>query len=241
MSMSSRLRLLTLLAAVGAVALAFVFLPVRDYLRQFLDWVQGLGLWAGVVIAVAYVPATVLAVPGSALTLVAGFTCGLLWGTVFISIGSTLGASAAFLVGRFLARGWVEEKLGGSPRLRALDDAVAGQGFKIVLLTRLSPVFPFNLLNYAFSLTKVSFRDYILASWLGMLPGTVLYVYLGTLAGDLAELLAGNVERPPEYYVLLVVGLAATVLVTVYVTRLARQALAKAAPQAVEQSGEWGA
>jgi uncharacterized membrane protein YdjX (TVP38/TMEM64 family) len=238
MSKSSRWRLVVLLALAAAVALAFVFLPVRDYLEGFLARVDELGPWGSVLLGAVYIPATVFLVPGTLLTLVAGFSFGLPLGVLTISIGSTLGAAAAFLVGRTLARGWVEEKLGKSPRFRALDEAVGEQGFKIVLLTRLSPVFPFNLLNYAFSLTKVSFRDYVLASWIGMLPGTVLYVYLGTIAGDFADLAAGRVEKGPAYYTVLVVGLLATVAVTVYVTRVARRALAKAAPAAVAEQGK---
>jgi uncharacterized membrane protein YdjX (TVP38/TMEM64 family) len=238
MSKSSRWRLIVLLALAAGVALAFAFLPVGDYLKSFVASVDELGPWGPVLVAAVYIPATVLLVPGTLLTLVAGFSFGLYVGTIAISIGSTLGAAAAFLVGRTLARGWVEEKLGKSPRFRALDEAVGEQGFKIVLLTRLSPVFPFNLLNYAFSITKVSFRDYLLASWIGMLPGTILYVYLGTLAGDVAALAAGNVDRTPAYYVVLVGGLIATVAVTVYVTRVARRALAKAAPAAVAEQGK---
>ena len=96
--------------------------------------------------------------------------------------------------GRTLARGFIEAKISHNPRFRAIDQAVKHEGFKIVLLTRLSPVFPFNLLNYAFGLTPVSLRDYFLASWIGMLPGTVMYVYLGSAAKNLADLAAGKVE-----------------------------------------------
>ena len=109
---------------------------------------------------------------------------------------------------------------------------MAAGGFKIVLLTRLSPLFPFTLLNYAFGLTKVRFRDYVLASWIGMLPGTLMYVYLGSTVKELADVATGNVAGGPERLVLFFVGLAATVVVTVYVTRLARRALRQAVPDA---------
>jgi uncharacterized membrane protein YdjX (TVP38/TMEM64 family) len=120
--------------------------------------------------------------------------------------------------------------LAGSPRFRALDQAVAAGGFKIVLLTRFSPVFPFTFLNYAFGLTKIRFRDYVLACWIGMLPGTVMFVYLGSTVKELADVAAGNVEGGPTRLVLFFVGLAATIAVTVYVTRLARRALRQAVP-----------
>ena len=143
-----------------------------------------------------------------------------------------MGASLAFWLGRTLARGLVEKRLAGNSRFNALDQAVAAGGFKIVLLTRLSPLFPFTLLNYAFGLTKVRFRDYVLASWIGMLPGTVMYVYLGSTVKELADVAAGKVEGGPARLVLFFVGLAATVVVTVYVTRLARRALRQAVPEA---------
>ncbi|MGH7316374.1 MAG: TVP38/TMEM64 family protein, partial [Candidatus Rokuibacteriota bacterium] len=126
-----------------------------------------------------------------------------------------------------LARGWVARRIEGNARFKAIDAAVAREGWKIVGLTRLSPVFPFNLLNYAFGVTRVSLRDYLLASWIGMMPGTVMYVYLGSLAGDLAALGAGRRARTPAEWGFYVVGLLATVAVTVYVTRLARAALAR--------------
>lgn len=174
-----------------------------------------------------YVLATVLFLPGWILTLGAGAVFGVIKGSILVSIGATLGATAAFLIGRHLARGWVASKTAGNPRFEAIDAAVAREGWKIVGLTRLSPAFPFNLLNYAFGLTRVSLRDYVLASWIGMMPGTVMYVYLGSLAGDLATLGSGRASRTPAEWGLYVVGLLATVGVTVYVTRIARAALDK--------------
>ena len=239
----SHLRRLAVLAALAAgVVTALLLLPVREYLQQFLAWVRSLGAWGAALLALVYVPGAVLCVPGSLLTLGAGFAFGLGLGTAAASAGGTLGAAAAFLVSRHLARGLVEAKLTGSPRFRAIDRAVAGRGFRIVFLTRLSPVLPYNLLNYAFGLTSIPFRTYVLASWLGMLPGAVLYTYLGSVAGDLTRLAVGEVRKGPWYYVFLGVGLAATAAVTVYVTRLARQALARAAPGAVsEERPERGA
>jgi uncharacterized membrane protein YdjX (TVP38/TMEM64 family) len=231
MKTNALLRQVALLALALAIGAALLFLPWQEELRRFLDGIKELGPWGPVLLGLVYIPATVFCVPGSLLTLGAGFAFGVVVGTIAISLGSTAGAAAAFLVGRFLARDWVEQKVAGHPKFRALDQAVAAQGFKIVLLTRLSPLFPFNVLNYAFGLTNVRFRDYVLASWIGMLPGTVMYVYLGSVAESVASLFAGRSEKTPEEWALYGVGLAATVAVTVYVTIIARRALAKALPQ----------
>jgi uncharacterized membrane protein YdjX (TVP38/TMEM64 family) len=214
-------------AVLVAVVAAAALLPTGEWLRAFLSWSQGVGTWGIFAFAAVYVLATVLFVPGLLLTLAAGALFGLLWGTLAVSLGSTVGVALAFLLGRYVARERVESLIAGRPRFRAIDDAVGHQGFKIVLLTRLSPVFPFNLLNYAYGVTRVSFRDYLIASWIGMLPGTVMYVYFGTLAGGLARVLAGEAgPGSTTRGVVLLVGGAIAVGVTVFVTRVARRALA---------------
>jgi uncharacterized membrane protein YdjX (TVP38/TMEM64 family) len=232
MKRANVLRLLALLALATLAGLALYLLPIQETLGQLLAWVQEAGPWGPVVLAAAYVPASVLFVPGSLLSLGAGFAFGVVTGSVAVSLGSITGAATAFWAGRTLARGLIEEKVAGSPRFRALDRAVAERGFWIVLLTRLSPVLPFALLNYAFALTRVRFRDYFFASWIGMVPGTLLYVSLGAAAKNLADLAAGRVESDPAQKVLFGFGLAATVFVTLYITRLARRALAQALPAA---------
>jgi uncharacterized membrane protein YdjX (TVP38/TMEM64 family) len=218
-------RLLVITAVIAAVVAAALFLPVREWLLAFLGWSRGLGVWGPIALAGLYGVACVLFLPGSLLTLGAGFAFGLVRGLLAAMAGSLLGAAAAFLLGRTVARRWVEGRVAANPRFRAVDEAVGREGFKIVLLTRLSPVFPFNLLNYAFGVTRVSFRDYFFASWLGMFPGTVMYVYLGSAAQSLAELAAGGGGGATAQRVLLGVGLLATVAVTVVITRIARRAL----------------
>jgi uncharacterized membrane protein YdjX (TVP38/TMEM64 family) len=220
--------LLWALAAVAVIALVRAADgPAR--LRGAAEAIAGLGAWGPPLFALLYVAAAVCFLPGSVLTLGAGAIFGVPRGVAIVSVSATLGATAAFLVGRYLARGWVERRIGANPRFRAIDDAVAREGWKIVGLTRLSPVFPFSLLNYAFGLTRVSLRDYVVASWIGMLPGTLMYVYLGSLAGELAAAGSGRGARTPAEWALYAVGLAATVAVTLYVTRLARRALARLA------------
>ena len=211
---------------VGVAVLLIVaakFFHVQDLLRQVLDWIGRLGSWGAILFIAIYVVSTILFIPGSVLTLGAGAVFGVAWGSVYVSIASTLGATCAFLVGRYLALDAIARKIEGNARFAAIDKAVASEGWKIVGLTRLSPVFPFTLLNYAFGLTRVSLRDYVLASWIGMMPGTVLYVYLGSLA----KAASGERTHTAGEWVLYGVGLLATVIVTIFVTRIARQALAK--------------
>ena len=220
------------IAIVLLVLAALLFLGKRagNAVPRFAEWVQGLGIWGPVVFILGYALATVAFVPGVLLTVAAGAIFGLWRGTAFVMVGATLGAALAFLVARYGARRAIERRLAGNQRFAAIDRAVATQGGKIVFLLRLSPVFPFNLLNYALGLTRVRFRDYLVAS-IGMLPGTLLYVYSGKLAGDVAALAGGAapVERDWKYWTLVGAGLVATVVVTAVVTRLARRALREAA------------
>jgi uncharacterized membrane protein YdjX (TVP38/TMEM64 family) len=200
---------------------AYRHLQFQQILSSLLDRVAGFGFWAPLVFVSVYVVATVFLIPGSVLTLGAGAVFGLGWGLVWVTLGANLGAQSAFLVGRYLARDWVARKIESRPAFRAIDQAVADEGWKIVLLTRLSPVFPFTFLNYALGLTRVRFRHYAPATFFGMMPGTVLYVYLGALAR--AGVQGGG--RTPGQWVLLVVGLLATLVVTVFIARLSLRAL----------------
>ncbi len=213
------------LVAVVAALLAARALDAPAHLRAALVVIRDLGPWGPALFALLYVAATVLFLPGLILTLGGGAVFGLAKGVVTVWFAATLGATAAFLVGRYLARDAVARRLAGHPRFAAIDAAVGREGWKIVLLMRLSPVFPFNLLNYAFGLTRIALRHYVLASWIGMLPGTVMYVYVGSLAGDLATLGQGARSRTTAEWALYGLGFLATVAVTVYVTRIARGAL----------------
>jgi uncharacterized membrane protein YdjX (TVP38/TMEM64 family) len=216
---------------IGVAVTLFVMLGRQAgmYLPQFVAWVESLGVWGPVVFVVGYVVAAVAFVPGSILTLAAGAIFGLGKGVVIVFLAAMLGSAVAFLVARYLARPAIERRLAGNTRFAAIDRAAGAQGRKIVFLLRLSPVFPFNLLNYALGLTKVRFLDFFIAS-AGMLPGTLLYVYYGKLAGDVAALAGGAaVAKGPEYYAVLVLGLVATIVVTTIVTRIARRALKEVA------------
>ncbi len=233
--LAGRIKLLVLLAVLAGLIATAALLPVKEYLRAAVEWTGELGPWGPVIVAAIYVPACVLMLPGLPLSLGAGFAFGVVTGTVAVSIGSTVGACAAFLVGRTFGRGWIQQKVTSRPKFAAIDEAVGREGFKIVLLTRLSPALPFNLLNYAYGLTRVKFTSYALASWIGMLPGTVLYVYIGSVLVSVV----GSADRPKSLAerVAFFVGLAVTLLIVVFITRVARKALQQevASPPADQQ------
>lgn len=218
------------LAAAAALVVGGLWLSadVRALAVSLVEWSRGAGPLGAVLFSAAYVMATVLLLPGSLLTLGAGYAWGPLWGVLLISPVSVAAATASFWVGRTLGRRWVEERLGKDPRVAAIDRAIAEDGFRVVLLLRLSPLFPFNLLNYALALTRVRLRDYVLASALGMFPATVLFVWLGSLVSDGAQLLSGVPRSGPWGAALQGLGLAATVAVVAVITRAARQALTRA-------------
>jgi len=217
---------LPLLAAGAAVIVLFAAgRELAGIIPGIVRRVESLGA-AGMVLFVAgYAIATVAFVPGSLLTMAAGAVFGIPKGTLLVFIGATIGEAVAFLIARNLARDAVSRRVRRDARFFAIDRAIAAQGKKVVLLLRLSPVFPFNLLNYALGLTSISLRDYLIAS-IGILPGTLLYVYTGKVAGDISAIVAGvDSPRGPGYYVVLTIGLAATIAVVVVIARIARRAL----------------
>jgi uncharacterized membrane protein YdjX (TVP38/TMEM64 family) len=220
-------RLATLIAIVVALFLAMKFLPVQQWLRSFNDWVGQMGVAGIFIFIIVYAVATVLLAPGAILTIGAGFAFGLWKGFLAVSGGATLGASLAFLVARFIARDKIEAIAKGNEKFRNIDSAIGKRGAKLIFLLRLSPVIPFNLSNYFYGLTGVKFWPYVLASWIGMMPGTFLYVYIGTAGKAAVAAAAGGaaVKHGWQYWTFLGVGLAATVIVTIWVTKIARDAL----------------
>jgi uncharacterized membrane protein YdjX (TVP38/TMEM64 family) len=226
-SKSAIRRLIVLIVIVIALFLVMRFLPVQEWLRNFNDWVGQMGV-AGIFIFIGvYAIATVLLAPGSILTIGAGFAFGLWKGFLSVWAGATLGASLAFLVARFIARDKVEAIAKRNEKFRNIDNAIGKQGAKLVFLLRLSPVIPFNLSNYFYGLTGVKFWPYVLASWIGMMPGTFLYVYIGTAGKAAVSAAAGGeaIKHGWQYWTLMSVGLAATIIVTIWVTKIARDAV----------------
>lgn len=207
----------------GLVALFFLWrlLPVKDWLESFQDRVENMGALGGALYGLVYIVAALLFVPGSILTLGAGYVFGLGWGTLIVSLASTAAAALAFLITRYLAREKVQKAARGNAKFAAMDRAIGENSWKVVALLRLSPLVPFSLSNYFYGLTSVRFLPYILASWAAMLPGTLLYVYLGSIGKNVGD------EKNTLEWVFLGAGLVATLVVTVILTRYAKKELKK--------------
>ncbi|KAF4346302.1 hypothetical protein G4B88_009964 [Cannabis sativa] len=235
-SSASRFALLFLLLA--AIATACIFLPIEKILKDFLIWVkEDLGPWGPIVLAIAYVPLTVLAVPASILTLGGGYLFGLPLGFVADSIGATIGATAAFILGRTIGRSYVISKLKNYPKFEAVAIAIQRSGFKIVLLLRLVPLLPFNMLNYLLSVTPVRIEEYVVATWLGMMPITFTLVYIGTTLKDLSDVTHGWNELSTSNWVFIALGFGISIIILVFITKVAKASLDKALAENGEVEG----
>jgi uncharacterized membrane protein YdjX (TVP38/TMEM64 family) len=209
-----------------AAAFAAGALPFREWLRTFYEWISGLGPEAYFLFAAAYVLVTVLLLPAWLMTVGAGLLFGLLPGVAVVSAGSTAGAAASFLIARYLARDAVARYARRHARFSAVDRAIAQGGWKIVFLLRLSPVIPFTFSNYAYGLTAISFRPYVLASWVGMLPLTVLYASFGAAGREASSIASGGLSAWKGTFI--GAGILVAIATTAYVGRLARRALEEA-------------
>lgn len=241
--LSARIRALStgktalLLGGGLALLLAVGVFDIQELFRSALLRAHTAGAAGALILFALYIVSCLLMLPGLFLTIGAGTLFGVFKGSVLASFAATTGASAAFLAGRYLARERISRRFGHNETFRLIDEAVAAEGWKIVFLTRLSPAFPFNVQNYLYGLSGVSFRDYVLASWAGMIPGTIMYAYIGSLAADLASLGGEERVRTPFEWALTAAGFAATLALAVYVAHIARRALKKRIPQS-ETSGE---
>jgi uncharacterized membrane protein YdjX (TVP38/TMEM64 family) len=216
-----------------AFSIAAAVFPVRDWIRNLIDWVQRLGP-AGIAVFIgAYAIATVLFLPGWIFTVTAGLLFGVIGGTAVALSGATIGAALAFLIARYLVRDSIQNLAGSNPRFQAIDRAIGENGWKIVGLLRLNPLIPFNLSNYFYGITAIRFWPYVLISAIGMLPGTLLYAYLGAVG---KATLAAKSSSSVWQYLLLGVGLGATVAVTIIISRIARNALKKSGAVNTERS-----
>ena len=216
----------SLLLALAGIVLVIRAAPVDPLLQALRTWIAGLGAWGPVIFALIYAVWAVAFLPGSALTLAGGAIFGLGVGFAAVICGATLGAALSFLIARYVAREKISKMARSNPKFGAIDSAIEEGGWKIVAMLRLSPAIPFNLQNYLYGLTPIRFWPCVLTSAIFMTPGTLLYVYLGYVGGQgLAAASGGGAST--ERWALIGVGLAATVGVTVYVTKLAQKALAK--------------
>ena len=219
------------LAQESASGPAAWFAQLQQQLVSLIEWIDGLGAIAPIVFIIAYIIITVAFLPASIVTLGAGFVFGVVKGSILVFIGAMLGATAAFLIGRFVARDWIAKKVEGKKFFSALDNAIAREGLKLIFLIRLSPAFPFNLLNYALGLTKVSLPNYVLGTT-GIIPGTIMYVYLGSLVSDLAMLGTDEATSNPVVDLIIKILIFATVVaISLYIAKIARAALKEAVPE----------
>ncbi|KAL4588209.1 hypothetical protein LXL04_001091 [Taraxacum kok-saghyz] len=226
---SSAARAFLYVILLAVVALACYSLPVEKILKNFLLWIKAdLGPWGPFVLAFAYVPLTVFAVPASVLTLGGGYLFGLPVGFIADSVGATLGATAAFLVGKTIGRSYVISKLNKYPKFQAIAIAIRRSGFKIVLLLRFVPLLPFNVLNYLLSVTPVPLWEYMLATWLGMMPITFVFVYIGTTLKDLSDVTHGWHDISKTRWMFIASGLIISVVLIVYIVKVAKASLEKA-------------
>ncbi len=227
-------------AAQGSGPFAF-FGQIQQYLVSFVEWINGLGAIAPIVFILAYIGITVAFLPASVVTLGAGFVFGVIQGSILVFVGAMLGATAAFLIGRFVARDWIAKKVAGNKFFDSLDNAIAEEGLKLIFLIRLSPAFPFNLLNYALGLTKVSLRDYVIGTT-GIIPGTIMYVYLGSLVGDVAMLGTDTGTQSPQEviigWVIRILIFVTIVAISLYIAKIARKALNESVPAAEDSAGD---
>ena len=196
---------------------------MADLLQHALAHVAAMGAAGRVLFVILYAAACVFFLPVSPLTLGAGALFGILPGFLLVWTGAALGSCASFLIGRHWLRSWVEKRLARYPMFIAIDAAVSRQGWRVVFLTRLTPLFPFNTLNYGYGLTRVRFKEYMGASILGMAPPTLMFVYLGAAAGEAV----GGRSRTRAELAFFAVGLLATVVVIAFVGREAKRALAE--------------
>ena len=223
-------------ASQGTGPFAFIG-QIQTALLNFVQWVKDLGPIGPIVFILAYVVITVAFLPASIVTLGAGFAFGWIPGTVYVFIGAMFGATAAFLIGRFVARDWIAKKVEGNNFFQSLDNAIAEEGLKLIFLIRLSPAFPFNLLNYALGITKVTLKDYVIGTT-GILPGTIMYVYLGSLIKSVADLGTDNMPATREAIIIdwVIKGLilVTVVAISLYIAKIARKALKESVPEVEE-------
>ncbi|SDO80137.1 SNARE associated Golgi protein [Rhodoferax sp. OV413] len=204
-------------------------LEVIEALTQDVQaWVEAVRAFGGIGVALyaaCFLLASLMFVPASPMAAIAGFLYGPLWGALLVSLVGVVSAALAFAIGRTAARPWVRRRLQAHPRLAAVDTAVATGGFRIVFLLRLASIVPFAPLSYALGASRISGRSFVLASWLGLLPGSFLYVYLGSLVSDVGQILNGEAAGGDAARLLTWVGLAAAVLAVLTIARFARNAV----------------
>lgn len=226
-----------LLVSAGLLLVWFVRMAdTRQILRVVLEKIQNLGPYAPLYFIGTYIVACLTFFPGVILTLGGGVLFGVVKGTLYVSIGATIGASCAFLLSRYFFRDWLSRKFAQNARFRAIDDAVAKDGWKVVGLMRLSPVFPFIPMNFVFGLTRIPLLHFALVTWVSLLPLTTMFVYLGSLLGDIAAIGNRPIASGQTKWIVSGVGVVMTIIVTIFVTRIAKRALAGRLPEETNEA-----
>ncbi len=218
-------RLWLLALVLAGLSITLSLLPVTDWLQLSLVWAQTHTAYAWLIFIMLYMLAAVCMFPAVLLTLSAGIMFGVLAGTVLVSVASLLGAVLVFAVGRTVARAQVRRLVSRTDKFIALERAIRSKGFWMVLLIRLSPLFPYVVQNYLFSVSSISWRDYTVATWLGMLPGIVLYTSIGAAATNLAAIFSGQAVAGTAGKALFVAGVVITLVIILVITRVAGKAL----------------
>jgi uncharacterized membrane protein YdjX (TVP38/TMEM64 family) len=228
---STLLRIGVALVVVGGLFALFRFLPVGAWIESFKVWVAGQGLLGVVAYALAYVGVSLVpGGPAAVMTLAGGAVFGFVKGTILVSVSSTLGATLAYFLARTVLRERASRMAAASSRFAGLNRAIEKEGGKIVALVRLSPLFPFTVVNYLFGLTPVRPLVYVVASWVAMLPGTAAYVYLGSALGEVA-----SEAEPARKAIQLTLG-AVAIVATVLIARFAAKAIRAAGVVSAEAS-----
>ena len=221
----STVKIVTAIAVGTAMGYSLWQYPIGRNMPILVDWIQNQGPSGYLIYSTVFAIGTAMFFPGSIFVMGAGYIWGIAIGSIVASISLTISAVIAFLFSRYIVRDWVASKVIQIPRLDRLDAGVANSGFKFIFLIRLSPVFPFTLFNYAYGATGVKLGSYVLGTWLGMIPGTVMYVYLGSLITDIAQVATGQlpISEGISYYK--IIGLIISVVVTIYIARYAHRTL----------------
>src|SRR6476646_10896969 len=217
-----RKRFWLFVATIAVIAVISVFF-LKGWFINLKNWLRTLGPWALPMFIVVYILMTLAGLPNALLMLGSGTLFGFSKGVLYASIADILGATACYVVGKTIARKQIKKWLAKNPKFIEIDKAIARKGWKIILLTRLSPILPSSILNYGFSSTKVKFRDYFIFTWIGMLPVVAFYVYRGSFGVRMF-----GKSGTPENLLLQLAGLLATIATAIYTTRVAQRALAQA-------------
>ncbi len=231
--------LLGVLASIVFVSLiigTLVYFDVHEQLVVLLEWVEDQGPWAAVIFILLMAGVVMFLLPGIFLTTGAGFVFGVFEGTVYVVLGTTLGAGLAFLAARYLLGERARQYIMARNKLSVINDEMAAHSFIVVLFTRLIPFFPSKLSNYVFGLTRFSFRGFILGSLIGFIPFSLHNVYLGSIAGDLASLMRGEIQRSNLEWAMYGAGFLITIAAIIYFNRLAQKALKRYAGEGTDQS-----